>query len=102
MPPFLSTSKAFRSLATHKTGFNQLIRSTKSIEKFDACRCFSTIAFKPTHQIHPFGSRIGVSPFTRNFVTNSYKAIQLRQFMGVGDGVEGVLSKTYEEKRVLG
>ncbi|WJX41375.1 hypothetical protein P8452_28736 [Trifolium repens] len=102
MPPFLSTSKALRTLATRKSEFNQLIRSSKSTENLEVCRCFSTIAFKPTHQIHPFGSRIGFSPFTRNFVNSSYKAIQWRQFMGCGDGVENVLSKTYEEKRVLG
>ncbi|XP_058786194.1 uncharacterized protein LOC131660859 [Vicia villosa] len=103
MPPFLSTSKALRSLATRKSGFNQLIRSSKSSERFDGCRCFSTIVFRDTHQILPFGSGIRFSTFSRNFDHNSFNSIQSRRFIGLGgDGAESVLSKTYEEKRVLG
>lgn len=78
------------------------MRSSKSIEKLDGCRCFSTIASRNTHQIQPFGSRIGFSPFMGNLCNNINHVFQSRQFIGVGDGVEGILSKTYEERRVLG
>ncbi|KAL5074769.1 hypothetical protein RYX36_013753 [Vicia faba] len=103
MPPFLSTAKALRSLSTRKSRFNLLIRSTKSSDNFDRCRCFSTIASRATHQTLPFASAIRFSTFSRNFDNNIYSSIQSRRFIGFGgDGAEDVLSKTYEEKRVLG
>lgn len=99
MPPFLSTSKALRSLATRKNGFNQLIRSSKGSGKLEGCRCLSAIACRATHQIQPSGSRIGYSPYMGSLCNNG---VQSRQFLGCGDGEESVLSKTYEERRVLG
>ncbi|RVW36634.1 Coenzyme Q-binding protein COQ10-like, mitochondrial [Vitis vinifera] len=72
MPPFLSTARAIGSL----------MRSSK---KFNEIRCVS--GFKPVlGRRDLFGS-----------------VIQTRRFLGCGDGEEGgVLSKVYEEKRVLG
>ncbi|CAK8568284.1 unnamed protein product [Lathyrus sativus] len=104
MPPFLSTSKALRSLSTRKSGFNQLIRSCKSSENFDGCRCFSTIVSRDTHQALPLASSgIRFFSFLRNLDNYSYNSIQSRRFIGFGgDGAESALSKTYEEKRVLG
>ncbi|XP_061364136.1 uncharacterized protein LOC133307609 isoform X1 [Gastrolobium bilobum] len=88
MPPFLSTSRALRSFASRKGDLRQLIRSGKNCNG----------------QLHyPFGFRTGSSssssPFVGALCNNS---VQTRQFLGCGDDGEGVLSKIYEEKRVLG
>ncbi|TKY75066.1 Coenzyme Q-binding protein COQ10-like [Spatholobus suberectus] len=102
MPPFLSTSKALCSLASRKSGVSRMIRSSKSSGKLDGCRCITAIT---GHHIQPSVSRIGYSPHiggSCNNNNNNYNAVQLRQFLGCGDGEEGVLSKTYEERRVLG
>ncbi|KAK8465360.1 hypothetical protein PHAVU_009G065300 [Phaseolus vulgaris] len=96
MPPFLSTSKALCSLASRKSGASQLIRSSKS-------RSITAII---GHHIQPSVSRIGFSSVTggssNNNNNNNYNAVHSRQFLGCGDGEEGILSKTYEERRVLG
>ncbi|XP_061343218.1 uncharacterized protein LOC133289318 [Gastrolobium bilobum] len=104
MPPFLSTSKALRSLASSKSGVSQLIRCSKSSGKLDGCRYLTAIAGRATHPIKPFGSRIGFPPLMGGLShnNNNSHAIQSRQFLGCGDGEEGVLSKIYEERRVLG
>lgn len=104
MPPFWSNTKALCSLASRKNGgVSQLIRSCKSSAKLDGCRCITTIS---GHSVHPSVSRIGFSPLIgglcNNNDSNNYNAVQSRQFLGCGDGEEGVLSKTYEERRVLG
>ncbi|XP_054817969.1 uncharacterized protein LOC129317652 isoform X2 [Prosopis cineraria] len=104
MPPFLSTSKALRSFSSRKTGVRQLISFGAShwqLEKPDRCQCFSTIAGIQNRSIcKPFGcyahSISAVGGFHQNYF------VQMRQFLGCGDGEEGVLSKVYEEKRVLG
>ncbi|KAK7283287.1 hypothetical protein RIF29_12708 [Crotalaria pallida] len=94
MAPFLSsTSRALRSLALRKTGLS---------------RCLAT--HHPL--IHPFASRIGSSPFlggfcninvnNYNYNINYINSFQTRHFLGCGDGEEGVLTRTYEERRVLG
>ncbi|XP_027354184.1 coenzyme Q-binding protein COQ10 homolog, mitochondrial [Abrus precatorius] len=105
MPPFLSTSKALCSLASRKSGVSHLIRSSKSKSsgKLYGCRCINAIAGKATNHIQPFGSRTVFSPFLGTLCNNNYyNGVQSRQFLGCGDGEEGVLSKTYEERRVLG
>ncbi|KAK7351645.1 hypothetical protein VNO77_11240 [Canavalia gladiata] len=105
MPPFFSTSKALCSLASRKSGVSQLIRSSKSKSsgKLDVCRCITSITGKTTDHIQPFGSRVGFSPYIGGLCNNNYNAAaQSRHFLGCGDGEEGVLSKTYEERRVLG
>lgn len=80
-----------------------MIRSSNSAEKkLDGCRCFTSIADRATHPIQPFGSRTGFAPITGVFKSINNNSVQSRHFLGCGDGEEGVLSKTYEEKRVLG
>ncbi|CAJ1973389.1 unnamed protein product [Sphenostylis stenocarpa] len=99
MPPFLSTSKALCSLASRKSGVSQFIRSNKS-------RCITAITGQ---HIQPSISRVGFSSIiggssnnNNNNSNNNYIAAHTRQFLGCGDGEEGILSKTYEERRVLG
>ncbi|KAK7352413.1 hypothetical protein VNO80_17835 [Phaseolus coccineus] len=96
MPPFLSTSKALCSLASRKSVASQLIRSSKS-------RSITAII---GHHIQPSVSCIGFSSVTggssNNNNNSNYNAVHTRQFLGCGDGEEGILSKTYEERRVLG
>lgn len=101
MPPFFS--KALCSLASRKSGVSQLIRSSKSSGKMGGCRCTTTIT---GHHIQPSLSRTGFSRLIRGFCNNNnnykYNAVQSRRFLGIGDGEEDALSKTYEERRVLG
>ncbi|BAT77847.1 hypothetical protein LR48_Vigan09g016600 [Vigna angularis] len=96
MPPFLSTSKALCSLASRKSGASQLIRSSTG-------RSITAIT---GHHIQPSVSRIGFSSIiggsSNSNNNNNYNAVHTRQFLGCGDGEEGILSKTYEERRVLG
>ncbi|TKY45676.1 Coenzyme Q-binding protein COQ10-like B [Spatholobus suberectus] len=57
--------------------------------------------YRPSFQ--PSVSRIGYSPHIGgSAIIIIITMVQLRQFLGCGDGEEGVLSKTYEERRVLG
>ncbi|TQD98449.1 hypothetical protein C1H46_015904 [Malus baccata] len=94
MPPFWSstTSKAVRSLHSWKIGPRYLVRSGR---KFDQIRCFSSIAGieTPSSSVHKWTAD---SQLDFNYRSR-------RQFLGCGDGEEGgVLSKVYEERRVLG
>ncbi|XP_025643694.1 uncharacterized protein [Arachis hypogaea] len=100
MPAFLFTAKALCSLASRRSGVAQLIRRRGS-NKFDGCRCLTSIAGGATNQIQSLGCRVAGFPFT-GALNNSNAAVQTRHFLGCGDGEEGVLSKIYEEKRVLG
>ncbi|KAF7817499.1 coenzyme Q-binding protein COQ10-like protein, mitochondrial [Senna tora] len=104
MPPFLSTSKALRSFISHKNGVRQLISFGKSngqLSKPDQCRCLSTIAGIQNRSIYkPSGCSADSKSFTGSLFDNN--SLQTRQFLGCGDGEEGVLCKIYEEKRVLG
>ncbi|KAJ4841544.1 hypothetical protein Tsubulata_001752 [Turnera subulata] len=103
MRPFMSTSKALRSLAKHRTTAvvsEQLLTSPP----------------KPAHQIRRLSSIAGLTTtpsinghrefgFASGNVYNRDDtfAQQKRRFLGCGDGEEGgVLSKVYEEKRVIG
>ncbi|XP_062020625.1 uncharacterized protein LOC133737010 isoform X1 [Rosa rugosa] len=86
MPPFWSTttSKAVGSLLSRGNGYS-------SARKFNRIRRLSSIAGIETPSVQK--SRVLANPFHE----------QRRRFLGCGDGEEGgVLSKVYEEKRVLG
>ncbi|KAL1329739.1 hypothetical protein AAHE18_12G062900 [Arachis hypogaea] len=100
MPAFLFTAKALCSLASRRSGVAQLIRRRGS-NKFLGCRCLTSIAGGATNQIQSLGCHVAGFPFT-GALNNSNAAVQTRHFLGCGDGEEGVLSKIYEEKRVLG
>ena len=104
MPWFLSTSIAVGRLVSHKNSIKQLMKYSKNnllLGNFVQIRCLSSIAF-----IEAFSSaKVG------NYYKDDYaslgrlcnRAIQRRGFLGCGDGEEGnVLSKLYEEKRVMG
>lgn len=104
MPPFLSASKALRSVVSRKNVVRQLISSGKSNERLiepDRCRYSSTVAAIRNRSIHkPFACR--ADPISLRGGLCSSNSVQMRQFLGCGDGEEGVLSRSYEEKRVLG
>lgn len=100
MPPFISTtSKAVRSVTTRKNGIVHLIRSvknTRQVEKLDHIRCFSGIA--PSVQYSDKDLKL----WSPRLFDNGH-TVQTRRFLGCGDGDEGgVLSKVYEERRVMG
>ncbi|XP_059453898.1 uncharacterized protein LOC132184325 isoform X2 [Corylus avellana] len=100
MPPFISTtSKAVRSVTSRKNGTIDLIRSvknTRQMQKLDPIRCFSGIV--PSAQYSDKDPKL----WSRRLFDNGH-TVQTRRFLGCGDGDEGgVLSKLYEEKRVLG
>lgn len=107
MPPFMSISKAFGSLVSHKMGIRHLINSTKNngqSRKLDQIRRFSSIARVETSSVHKLiGSHHNVNSSLTSVRYNNANIVQRRQFLGCGDGEEGDgLSKVYEERRVLG
>ncbi|XP_020276001.1 coenzyme Q-binding protein COQ10 homolog, mitochondrial-like [Asparagus officinalis] len=100
MPPIVSSSKA---LARLLSGGNFLRRSSRRLgrfERFDQDRSFGSIGRVGCSKIDSLvdgGKEGGTS-----FGSLHWKS-QSRCFLGVGDGEEGdVLSKNYEEKRVMG
>ncbi|GAV78405.1 Polyketide_cyc domain-containing protein [Cephalotus follicularis] len=101
MPPFMSSSRAVGSLISRKNRIGNLICSTRHIgqfRKFDRIQCFSSIAGMQKLKIDAYKD---VS-FTSGSFYNSC-TVQRRRFLGCGDGEEGsVLSKIYEERRVMG
>ncbi|KAJ0025160.1 hypothetical protein Pint_08775 [Pistacia integerrima] len=106
MPPFMPAPKAFGALLSRKIRIRHLITPPKhdgQLLKIDQIRRFSSIAGIQTPTVHKL---IGT---TKNNIdlslANLYhiNILQRRQFLGCGDGEEGgVLSKVYEEHRVLG
>ncbi|KAI9118252.1 hypothetical protein K1719_010584 [Acacia pycnantha] len=104
MPPFSSTSKALRSVASRKTGVKQLICSGTSLGQLgkpERCQCLNTISSDQKRSIFkPVGCYADSISVIGGLQKNNFA--QTRQFLGCGDGEEGVLSKVYEEKRVLG
>ncbi|KAL5847406.1 hypothetical protein ACOSQ3_010930 [Xanthoceras sorbifolium] len=106
MPPFMSASKAICSAISRKAGTRNLINSAKynaQLRKPDPIRRFSSIAGVES----PVLSKLIASHNNANFILaglcNGTGIVQRRQFLGCGDGEEGdVLSKVYEERRVLG
>ncbi|KDP38334.1 hypothetical protein JCGZ_04259 [Jatropha curcas] len=103
MPPFMSSSKAVRSLITSKNVAEYLIRSAKNNSRFDRIRCYSSIVGISAPSVGEVIDRKKNFSFTLGSLYNNASAAQKRQFLGCGDGEEGgVLSKVYEERRVLG
>ncbi|XP_050226667.1 uncharacterized protein LOC126676493 [Mercurialis annua] len=108
MAPFMSTTKALRSLITNRNAAKCLIRSTKNqTSNFNHMRPYSSIAHISTPSVHELID--GDNDFrSHNFSSTlgglcNYNKSQRRQFLGCGDGEEGgVLSKVYEERLVLG
>uniref|UniRef100_A0A2P2J8A1 Uncharacterized protein MANES_18G037500 n=1 Tax=Rhizophora mucronata TaxID=61149 RepID=A0A2P2J8A1_RHIMU len=105
MPPFVSTSRAIRSLMTRTNS----AKATRSIgdygrRKFDQFRClsgFAGVAPRSIDQVIVAGHKD--SSAALGGLCDNPNAVQNRRFLGCGDGEEGgVLSKVYEERRVLG
>lgn len=100
MPPFISTaSKAVRSVTSLANGAGHLIRPVKGsaqVHKLDHIRCFNGI-------VPPVRCADDDLKFWSRRLLDSNYTVQTRRFLGCGDGDEGgVLSKIYEEKRVMG
>lgn len=106
MPPFIPASKAFGALVSRKIRLRHLIIPPKNdgrLRKSGRIRQFSGIAGIQTPTVCKL-----IGTCQNNFdlsLANFYhiNILQRRQFLGCGDGEEGdVLSKVYEERRVLG
>eukprot|EP00262_Sarcandra_glabra_P021111 TRINITY_DN8726_c0_g1_i1.p1 TRINITY_DN8726_c0_g1~~TRINITY_DN8726_c0_g1_i1.p1 ORF type:complete len:259 (+),score=34.86 TRINITY_DN8726_c0_g1_i1:435-1211(+) len=84
-----------------QNGSELLIRSAESSRQFGQfvpVRCLSSIVGKGGPSLHKLVDKELNLPFR-----NMHIAIQNRQFLSGGDGEgESVLSKTYEERRVMG
>ncbi|CAI0558131.1 unnamed protein product [Linum tenue] len=99
MPPFNSTSKAVRSLLARSGRSKHFVVAPA---KHNQIRCSRSIAgvSAPSSVIDFRGD------FSSALLGSSYSGssvVQRRRFLGCGDGEEGgVLSKVYEERRVLG
>ncbi|XP_057974530.1 uncharacterized protein LOC131162249 [Malania oleifera] len=105
MPPFLPTSKAVGSILLRQSVIRHLTGSTKNCGpswKANRIQCLSSIAGIET----PLGHSSTGAHKDYNFSLGSVfsgSGVQTRRFLGCGDGEEGnVLSKVYEERRVLG
>ncbi|XP_077245249.1 uncharacterized protein LOC143885126 [Tasmannia lanceolata] len=110
MPRLLSASKAIGRLLSHlqrpldvKNGVGLLAWSGKSrgkLGQFVDVRSLSSIVGIETPSVD---NLVDIDKDTTLFSSNKCNAIQTRRFLGCGDGEEGnVLSKTYEERRVIG
>lgn len=104
MPPFLSSSKALTSVASRRIGVRQLVSCGTSfgqLGKPDTCQCVSSIVGDLDRSVYkPFACNGDSLSVIGGLHKNNF--VQTRQFLGCGDGEEGVLSKVYEEKIVLG
>lgn len=106
VPPFFLSSRAVSFLMSQRGGTRHLIRNAKKnqqLSKFDqACR-LTTIA---GIEIPSMQNLIDPQKDDVNFPLGRLlhnHMVQRRRFLGCGDGEEeGVLSKVYEERRVLG
>lgn len=110
MPPIVSSSKALARLLSGRnraldlrSGLGFLRRSSRGLgksERFAQSRWFSSIARIGNPSVDSLGDggkEVGPS------VGSLHSKNQCRWFLGVGDGQEeDVLSKTYEERRVMG
>ncbi|GMN35157.1 hypothetical protein TIFTF001_005119 [Ficus carica] len=105
MPPFTSTSKVVGSLISRRNGIKHLVRHAGD-RKSHQIRCFSGIAgFETPLMRELMGSKRqqDVCSSSSSSILSNVNNLQRRSFLGVGDGEEGnVLSKVYEERRVLG
>lgn len=108
MPPFLSTSKALRSLISRKNGIRQLMRPANNgglPSKLLQLRCFGSVVSVPDLDASRLGNRSDCFPKESRLLLGGMcgNTVQRRGFLGCGDGEEGsALSKVYEEKRVMG
>lgn len=99
MSPFTSTSKVVGSLISRRNGIRHLVKHAGN-GKSHRIRCFSGITGIDTPLL--IGSK-RQDVCSSSSILSNVDNLQRRTFLGVGDGEEGgVLSKVYEERRVLG
>lgn len=103
MPPFLSTSKVVESLISRRGGIRHAIKyATCNAEPWKYrngrhLRCIPGVETSSTYRLFDQNRKV----FSESF--RDIRAVQSRRFLGCGDGEEaGVLSKIYEERRVMG
>ncbi|CAM8923617.1 unnamed protein product [Rhodiola kirilowii] len=97
MPPFLPSARAIGSFITRRSGARRVLREAQVCDRsriLDRYRCFS--------QIPGLHASTSVQTVDCSVQTLCNK-LQRRQFLSCSDGEEGgVLSKVYEETRVMG
>ena len=97
MPPFFRTARALGSAVLRSNCVKSAKNGGRSRTLFNQTRCLSGIA-----RVHesPLGNR-DVNTSLGRMCGSS--AVHRRSFLGCGDGEEGgVLSKVYEERRIIG
>lgn len=96
----MSSPKAIGSFIFRKNCMRILMRSGKSCEQLRQVRCLSRVAGIDFPLVHP---PIRVHRDIDFPSSRLFHNVQTRHFLGRGDGEGGgVLSKVYEEKRILG
>ncbi|CAN0872985.1 Coenzyme Q-binding protein COQ10 homolog, mitochondrial [Linum grandiflorum] len=96
MPPFRSTSKLLRPLISRSSPSTRLVASSRH-NQIRCCRSIVGSSYAVTDCRKDFSSTLLGSSYS------GIPLVQRRHFLGCGDGEEGdVLSKVYEERRVLG
>ncbi|KAK4744041.1 hypothetical protein SAY87_010353 [Trapa incisa] len=105
MKPFYTASKAVGLLLRGKGRISRAIGTNedhfRTLSIYDQYRCFSSIA-RP--QLFSHYKSVGALKELENLrgTLCSINIGQKRLFLGCGDGEEGVLSRVYEERRVMG
>lgn len=106
MKPFYTMPKAVGSLLSRRAGISRSTGASGSHFQTRSCydlyRCLSSIAgFQPFSHCKSVGTLKELENLPGTVCSNI--VVQKRQFLGCGDGEEGgVLSKVYEERRVMG
>ncbi|KAI8013225.1 hypothetical protein LOK49_LG05G03465 [Camellia lanceoleosa] len=99
MRSFVSVSKAAGRLINGSRRLMRYSRNNGELGGYDQIRCLSSIGAMQVNK------NIGAHKDLNSLLGSSCsgRAVQRRDFLGCGDGEEGnVLSKVYEERRVLG
>ncbi|OWM80724.1 coenzyme Q-binding protein COQ10 homolog, mitochondrial-like [Punica granatum] len=107
MPPFSAAPKALGSLLWRRTSIGRLVRRHASSDPISNCDRFRCLGCSGVAGIgNSFGGKQPGRHKEAGLLTGSLWSVnngQRRRFLGCGDGEEGsVLSKVYEERRVLG
>lgn len=102
MRSFVSVSKAAGRLMNGSRRLMRYSRNNGELGGYDQIRCLSSIVGIGAMQVNKdIGAHKDLNSLLGSSCSGS--AVQRRDFLGCGDGEEGnVLSKVYEERRVLG
>ncbi|CAN1163852.1 Coenzyme Q-binding protein COQ10 homolog, mitochondrial [Linum perenne] len=100
MPPFSSTSKVLRSLISRSGRSRHIVDSSRH-NQIQCSRSIIRVSSPSSNTVTDCRKDFSSPLFGSSYSGSS--AVQRRRFLGCGDGEEGgVLSKVYEERRVLG